>query len=155
MAPGGREVEIVLPDPTLPGADWADGWQAAPSASYETARAAAEAAFANMPVWVTPLMALRGLLVAPFGLKTGLRQRDSSQRIEFFPLITETPERVVVGLDDRHLDFRCVIDLGTHQGRQTVTVATLIRRHNALGRAYLATILPFHRLILRAMMNQL
>lgn len=53
-------------------------------------------------------------------------------------------------MDDRHLDFRCVIDIANFDLGQNVSIATIIRRHNRLGRIYLATILPFHRLIVRS-----
>lgn len=55
-------------------------------------------------------------------------------------------------MNDRHLDFRCVIDLADDGDEQAVTISTIIERHNWLGRAYLATILPFHRLILRTVL---
>jgi hypothetical protein len=35
-----------------------------------------------------------------------------------------------------------------------VTATTIVRTHNLLGRAYLATILPFHRLIVQQMLSQ-
>jgi hypothetical protein len=37
---------------------------------------------------------------------------------------------------------------------QRVTATTLVRTHNWLGRTYLAIILPFHRLVVRAMLRQ-
>ena len=37
---------------------------------------------------------------------------------------------------------------------QQVTATTLVRTHNWLGRAYLAIILPFHRLIVRTLLRQ-
>ena len=61
---------------------------------------------------------------------------------------------MVAGFNDRHLDFRVVVDVASAGARQNVTATTLVRTHNRLGRTYLAIILPFHRLILRAMMRQ-
>jgi hypothetical protein len=40
-------------------------------------------------------------------------------------------------------------------GVRQVTATTLVKTHNRLGRAYLAIILPFHRLIVRAMLRQI
>jgi hypothetical protein len=80
-------------------------------------------------------MALRDSLVAPFGLKPAPRGG--------FPLIAESPERVVMGFDDRHLDFRIVVTVAGG----IATLTTIVRRRNALGRLYLAAIMPFHRLI--------
>ena len=74
--------------------------------------------------------------------------------IGIFPVISETPERVVAGFNDSHLDFRVVVDVASSGARQNVTWTTLVKTHNWFGRTYLAIILPFHRLILRAMMRQ-
>jgi hypothetical protein len=35
-----------------------------------------------------------------------------------------------------------------------VTATTLVRTHNRLGRLYLTSILPFHRLITKSMLGQ-
>ena len=69
-------------------------------------------------------------------------------------MLSETPERLVAGFDDHHLDFRVVVDVTTSGQRQQVTTTTLVRTHNWFGRAYLAIILPFHRLIVRTMLKQ-
>ena len=60
----------------------------------------------------------------------------------------------MAGFDDHHLDFRVVVDVTTSGEGQQVTTTTLVRTHNRLGRAYLAIILPFHRLIVRTMLRQ-
>ena len=83
-------------------------------------------------------MALRDRLVAPLGLKPAPASG--------FPVVSETPEQVVLGFDDSHLDFRVVVTVAA--GKATLT--TIVRRRNWLGRAYLFAILPFHRLIARA-----
>jgi hypothetical protein len=38
---------------------------------------------------------------------------------------------------------------------RSVTATTVVLTHNLLGRVYLAIILPFHRLIVRAMLRQI
>lgn len=157
MPGSATERTVTLPHPALSGADWADAWTATPCRRFDTARQAAEAVHRATPGWVGPLMGLRTLAVAPFGLKSGLSNRGlaPADRIGLFAVRDDSGDRVVVGMDDRHLDFRCVLDLDEADGQQTVTVTTLIRRHNRLGRAYLATILPFHRLILQACLSRL
>jgi hypothetical protein len=74
--------------------------------------------------------------------------------IGIFPVISETPERLVAGFDDRHLDFRVVVDVASSGQGQDVTATTLVLTHNLLGRTYLAIITPFHRLIARTMLRQ-
>ena len=111
--------------------------------------------FGRMPWWIRALMAVRNRLVAPLGLKTGRdRAIATSRRIGFFPIVTETPERVVLGLDDKHLDFRIAVDVAKLEGaRRQTTATTLVRCHNLLGRLYLAAVLPFHRVIVPAMLT--
>lgn len=43
----------------------------------------------------------------------------------------------MLGFDDRHLDFRIVVDLEEQECRQLVSVTTLVRRKNLFGRLYL------------------
>ena len=74
--------------------------------------------------------------------------------IGMFPVLSETPDRLVAGFDDKHLDFRVVVDVATSGHGQDVTATTLVKTHNLLGRVYLAIILPFHRLIVPVMMRQ-
>jgi len=112
--------------------------------------------FGRVSWWIRGLMMVRNFAVAPFGLKTGRDTKVSaSRRIGFFPLLAETPERVVLGLDDKHLDFRVTVDVAAlGNGQQQVTATTLVRTHNLLGRIYLAVVLPFHRVIVPAMLTQ-
>ena len=112
--------------------------------------------FGRVPRWIRTLMAMRNRLVAPLGLKTGRDKVTSpTRRIGIFPVISETPECVVLGLDDRHLDFRVAVDVMPLGGaRSQVTATTLVCPHNRLGRAYLAVVLPFHRVIVPAMLAQ-
>ena len=74
--------------------------------------------------------------------------------IGIFPVVSETPERLVAGFNDYHLDFRVVVDVAPKGGGQEVTTTTLVLTHNWLGRTYLAVITPFHRLIARVLLQQ-
>ena len=47
-----------------------------------------------------------------------------------------------------------VIDVTPAVGGRDVTATTLVLTHNWFGRAYLTTIMPFHRLIARTMLRQ-
>jgi hypothetical protein len=74
--------------------------------------------------------------------------------VGIFPILSETPERMVAGFDDHHLDFRVVVDVAPANGGRDVTTTTLVLTHNWLGRAYLAVIMPFHRLIAKTLLRQ-
>lgn len=121
----------------LPGFDFADAY-ATPAPPGVDAVEATRRAFARPPRWAAVLMDLRDRVVAPFGLKPAPSTG--------FPVISESPEQVVMGFDDRHLDFRIVVTVNAG----TATVTTIVCRHNLLGRLYLAAIMPFHRRIAAA-----
>jgi hypothetical protein len=68
--------------------------------------------------------------------------------------VSASPEQVVMGFDDAHLDFRVVVEVTSNCRRQQVTATTFVRTRNHLGRLYLAAVKPFHRMIVPAMLAQ-
>jgi hypothetical protein len=142
-------------DALLAGAQFADAYSIEIDHSALDARLAAEKMLGHSPRWIKLLLGLRHRLVAPFGLKTSLpRETAPADTIGIFPILSETPDRLVAGFDDRHLDFRVVVDVATSGQGRRVTATTLVLTHNLLGRIYLAIILPFHRLVVRSMLRQ-
>jgi len=120
--------------------------------------AAARIALSQMPGWATRLAALRNALVGPLGLKTGAAPERVSpltpaavgDSIGIFRIISLSDTEVIVGEDDKHLDFRASIfkdDKGFY-------LATWVKPHNLGGRAYLATIMVFHKLIVADAMRR-
>jgi len=145
----------VDPNALLPGAQFADAYRVEVSDRALNARQAAERMLARQPRWAEALVTLRNILVTPFGLKTsGASVTTPRPMIGIFPIVSERPERLVAGFNDKHLDFRLVVDVATSGAAQNVTATTLVLTHNWLGRTYLATIMPFHRLIVRTLLRQ-
>lgn len=142
-------------DSVLAGAQFADAFRVTVADADLDARSAAERIFSRSPRWVEALLDLRNMIVAPFGLKTsGLGEPNARGMLGIFPILSETPERLVAGFDDHHLDFRVVVDVAPAAGGRDVTTTTLVLTHNWLGRTYLAAIMPFHRLVVKAMLRQ-
>jgi hypothetical protein len=142
-------------DALLAGAQFVDAFSITIDGGALDAREAAERMIARQPPWAKALLALRNILVRPFGLKTsGAGTTARGEMIGIFPVVSETPGRLVAGFNDSHLDFRLVVDVATSGDRQQVTATTLVLTHNWLGRSYLALILPFHRLIVGAMLRR-
>jgi hypothetical protein len=139
----------------LAGAQFADAFRIAVDGPPLDARIAAQRMMGRSPRWIETLLSLRNALVAPFGLKTsGAGEKTAGGLIGIFPVLSETPDRLVAGFDDHHLDFRVVVDVESSGQGQQVTATTLVRTHNWLGRTYLAIILPFHRLVVRSLLRQ-
>jgi hypothetical protein len=139
----------------LAGAQFADAYSVAVDDAALDARHAAERMLGRSPRWIAALLALRNYLVVPFGLKTPTRDKPAAaDSIGVFPVVSETPGRLVAGFNDKHLDFRVVVDVVAASDGRRVTATTLVLTHNLLGRTYLAIILPFHRLVVRSMLAQ-
>jgi Protein of unknown function (DUF2867) len=151
------KVQAVEPDidpgALLAGAQFCDAFSLVTDRDVLTARQAAERMLGRGPRWIDMLLALRNLMVAPFGLKTSA-PAGASDLIGIFPVVSQTPERLVAGFNDRHLDFRVIVDVAGSGRGQRVTATTLVKTHNLLGRVYLAIIMPFHRLIVRRLLRQ-
>ena len=151
-----REIKpTVDADALLAGAQFADAFGLAVDGRTLDARQAAERMIGRSPRWIDMLVTLRNILVAPFGLKTsGAGAAAPRDMIGIFPVISQTPDRLVAGFNDKHLDFRVVVDVAASGHGQQITATTLVLTHNWLGRTYLAIILPFHRLVVRTMLRQ-
>ena len=124
----------------LPGYQFADAYKV-PVPRGLDAIEATRLAFAHGPLWIRALMGLRNRL----GRLAGLKPAPAGG----FPVMRQSAGEVVLGFDDWHLDFRVVVVIAG--GFAALT--TLVRWHNAWGRAYLAVIMPFHRAIAARMIE--
>ena len=138
----------------LDGAHFADAYRVAVPVAELDATCAARAMLEHPPRWVDGLMALRHRLVAPFGLKISADETATDGKaIGLFPIRSATADRVVLGFEDKHLDFRVVVDVVKADGGSTVTATTLVKLNNLFGRVYLTAIMPFHKTIVRTMLR--
>ncbi|MBC7280844.1 DUF2867 domain-containing protein [Hoeflea sp.] len=101
-------------------------------------------------------MALRNLVVRPFGLKGDPEAAAAKAgRVGMVPIVAQSKRELVLGFDDRHLDFRIVVQTEPCGDDQTsVRLMALVKRHNQLGRVYLAAIMPFHKLIVSSTLSR-
>ncbi|MGC1549427.1 MAG: DUF2867 domain-containing protein [Rhodanobacter sp.] len=107
--------------------------------------------------WVKMLLRLRDVAVASFGVKTSTHIRDevrsgATGHIDFFRILQQSERELIVGEDDKHLDFKAsLLVRPTRNGQDRELVATTVAMcHNRFGRAYIALIAPFHRLVVRS-----
>jgi hypothetical protein len=138
----------------LAGAQFSDAFSVTVNDATFNARQAAERMLGHSPRWIEALTTLRDHLVKPFGLKTSSSTNTLADTIRIFPVLSETPDRLVAGFNDNHLDFRIIVDVTPSDQGRRVTATTLVLTHNLLGKVYLAIILPFHRLVVRSMLRQ-
>ena len=147
--PDGSTDEILI------GAQFGDAYYVSVSDPALDAPVAAQRMMGHSPRWVRALMNMRNAIVEPLGLKTpSPRDVRRTNTIGTFPILRQSAQRVVLGFNDKHLDFRVIVDVAHGSDGSRVTGTTLVRTHNLLGRVYLAAIKPFHRVIVRAMLKQ-
>lgn len=146
--------------PLFAGSDLADSFAVTlPSTATRDVLALSRWALGHPAPWVSVLLSIRDLIVRPFGVKTAGELRaapraDNEDRIDIFRIRSVSENEVIVGEDDRHLDFRASLLLRQRPDLQDeVILTTVVHCHNLLGRAYLAIILPFHRVIARTMLD--
>lgn len=154
--PKPTKVRPTLPNPALPEADWADCYQLPVGDPDLTAIEAARMLLGRSPWWAQALMTVRDAAVAPFCVKPStIHSTSDLEMIGVFPVVSKSARRVVVGFDDRHLDFRAVIEVSAEEGRTLVSTTTLVKRKVLFGRLYLAAITPFHNLIVSTALAKL
>ncbi|MFG6440149.1 DUF2867 domain-containing protein [Roseateles sp. LKC17W] len=169
MQPAPRET-IAPPDSLIekliPGCDFHDAWAVPAGSPGLTALGQFLKAAGQTPRWVSACMALRNRVVSLFGLKDlgGLEQlpRHKAEadyrpgdRVGIFTLFENTPGEVLLGDRDRHLDVTLSVHLTPPPagGATLVSLTTVVRVHNLLGRVYMLPVTPMHRLIAPAVLR--
>jgi hypothetical protein len=142
--------------------DYADAFAAGlPPGSDADARAMLVAFLAAEPRWVGQLISARDRAVGVLGLKTsqptprGLTAADvrPGAVLGIFRVFEAGEREVLVGVDDRHLDFRVLFHTQASGGRVRLVVSTFVQFNNWLGRAYFAPVRLGHALIVPAMLR--
>jgi hypothetical protein len=154
----------------LPGADFGDSFRIRlkPALASQEIGELAASMMKNKAPWIDALLNLRNLLVRPFGLKRAKLGIGSPVAAEAgkteaglpgFPVLAQDQHSLLMGLDDQHLDFRVCIEKSRDDAgpdhEQWLTVTTLVRTRRLFGKAYLATIMPFHRRIVGNMLERM
>jgi len=127
-----------------------------PSHATDDAERLATHMLMGQPRWVGWLVALRDTLVAGFGLKTSSELRDdvATDRIDFFRVYDRRRHEIVLGEDDRHLDFRLSVLVEESALCRRLVATTVVTFNHLGGRAYIAAIAPFHRLIVKSSLRR-
>lgn len=117
------------------------------------------------PDWVEALLHIRNRAVRLFGLRDvgalgGVDGRPAGayaagDRLSFFDIVSVGANELVLSADDRHLDVRIGFLKRRAAGRARYAVASWVRTHNMLGRAYMIPVGPIHALIVRRAMRDL
>jgi hypothetical protein len=146
--------------PLYAGADLLDAYAIRlPMQANDNLEMLARAGFERQAWWIRALTRVRDVVMAAVGVKSsravGVAAAARGPVIGFFPVLSKSAGELVMGEDDRHLDFRLAILLRAGAaGDRELVVVTVVHCHNWLGRTYLAVIAPFHRVIAPASLEQ-
>jgi hypothetical protein len=160
--------KVELPAGTLgalafPHPDYADAYRVRlPDEAPSDPEAITLAVLGTAPGWVALLMRVRDWLVGMIGLKTSeqLLRRDgrragprSIDDLGIFNVFERRADELLLGENDRHLDFRVSVLVRNDSGGNWAIVSTVVRFNNWLGRAYFLPVRLFHKLIVPAMIR--
>lgn len=114
--------------------------------------------FATMPKWVQVLMKTRNTIVRIFGLKTEKPADFHADfkvggYIGFFQIFSIESKEIMLGADDKHLNFRVSI-YNSDEEQFNIKMSTLVQYNNLFGRVYMTIIKPFHHIVVKIMVKQ-
>ncbi|WP_114750176.1 DUF2867 domain-containing protein [Pleomorphovibrio marinus] len=128
-----------------------------------------KAFFSGGPKWVEKLFEMRNKVVSLLGLKTPGNFSESEAQLEnfkcepgdrvgLFQVFAKTETEVILGEDDKHLNFRISIFLTPHTKGSThkkLILSTTVVFKNWFGRLYFIPVRPFHKLIVPRMLKRI
>jgi hypothetical protein len=131
------------------------------------ATAVGKAFFSSAPNWVSQLFEFRNKIVAVFGLKTANKMSNREallstfkcevgEQLGLFKVFNSNENEVILGENDKHLDFRISLFLEPIEEdafKKTITISTTVIFHNKFGKIYFLPVKPFHKRIVPVMLK--
>lgn len=125
-----------------------------------------KAFFTSEPTWIKRLFAIRNKLVKMFGLKIPKAITDRQKLLDnfkcnvgesmgFFQVFAKNDHELILGEDDKHLNFRVSLYINNNGINQDLIVTTVVQFNQWAGKLYFLFVKPFHRLIVPAMVREM
>lgn len=125
--------------------------------------------FTSSPEWVGKLFDLRNKIVSLVGLKTAGKMSEKEQQLEnfkcevgeqlgLFKVFHKTENEVVMGEDDKHLNFRISLFFNSSSldlNKKELFISTTVEFKNWFGKLYFLPVRPFHKIIVPAMLKSI
>jgi len=116
----------------------------------------------SLPRWVNGLLKIRNSIVGKLGLKTG-NKKDTNVEVYyptgskavFFTVIDRNDQEIVMGENDKHLNFRTSVYIDKNGLNSDIYLSTLVHYNNFWGKLYFLPVKPFHKLIIKSLMQKL
>ena len=129
----------------------------------------AKAFFSSSPKWIGKLFVIRNRIVSVFGLKTGNKIEDplelinnfegnTGEQLGLFKVYKKTESEIILGENDKHLDFRVSLLLSPNEinkKEKDITISTTVNFNNWLGKLYFFPVKPFHKLIVPIILKEI
>jgi len=136
-----------------------------PAKNLEELAAVGREIFGVFPAWVRVLLAIRDLMVKPFGLRTKKdfmtdkigQELKVGNRLGAFTILAYDEHEIVLGENDSHLDFR--VSLLRHdqetggEGHPGIVLTTVVQFNDWRGHLYFLPVRFGHRLIIPSIMR--
>ena len=128
-----------------------------------------KAFFNSSPKWIEVLFAIRNNIVRVFGLKTAKKNKNKqdilanlkgkpNEQIGLFKIFEATDQEIIMGEDDKHLNFRVSLLMNqseTEPTNKSITVSTTVYFNNWFGKLYFLPVKPFHKLIVPTILKSI
>lgn len=115
------------------------------------------------PKWADTLMNIRDKVAGVFGLKTSKQMGDGQnqakvvkyevgQRMGIFKVIEKTDHEIILGEEDKHLNFKVSLLLETvakAPNTRRISITTAVKFNNFFGKVYFFPVKPIHGLIVK------
>lgn len=112
------------------------------------------------PEWAKVLFRIRNMIVSVFNLRTTSdivkenrrvdKKWDTGAKVGIFKVFGNSENEIILGEDDKHLNLRVSLILeknGCNEREKRITVTTVVKINNRLGRYYFLIIKPIHKTI--------
>ena len=134
-----------------------------------TSQQIGRAFFKSAPGWVEKLFMVRNKIAGFFGLKTPSIAANKQQLLDnfncepneqlgLFKVFDRTENEVILGEDDKHLNFRVsLFKIGSTENSsvKNLIISTTVEFKNRIGKLYFVPVRPFHKLIVPAMLKRI
>ena len=115
------------------------------------------------PHWADVLLNIRNALVKLVELQAGGNKLEThiaayyppGTKAVYFTVTDRTEQEIIMAEKDTHLDFWVSVMICREDDQTVVSLITLVKYNNLLGRIYYFFVKPFHRIICSSLMKRL
>lgn len=113
----------------------------------------------NSPNWVDSLLNIRDSIAGLFGLKTSKSLSNTKKtevnKPKLFTVTAQNDNEIVMGENDKHLNFRVSVIRKESESKRIISVITLVHYNNIWGKLYFFFVKPFHKIIVKSSVNKI